>query len=65
MNIAFEMSSRDGVSPAGGGTKAEAPYIQMQLSEAAAEVWAAHRIMEYDSQEIMERAKQEEMPSPK
>jgi alkylation response protein AidB-like acyl-CoA dehydrogenase len=60
---AFEMSMGDGVSPAGGGTKAEAPYIQMQLSEAAAEVWAARRILQYDSQEIMDRAKEEGIPS--
>lgn len=35
----------------------------MQLSEAAAEVWAARRILQYDSQEIMDRAKKEGMPS--
>ncbi len=29
----------------------------------AAEVWAARRFMQHDSQEIIDRAEQEEMPS--
>ncbi len=60
---AFETRMGDRISTATGEKMAQSPGIQIQLSEAAAEVWAARSIMQQDSQEIFSQAKFEEKPS--
>ena len=59
----FEARMGVGVSATSGEKMAQAPGIQMQLSEASAEVWAARSIMQQDSLEIFSRARREEIPS--
>lgn len=60
---AFESYMASKVSALRGGSVADFAGVQMLLAEAAVEIQAARLIMQHDTQETLNRARRDEMPS--
>lgn len=59
----FQTYMREQASAPRGGQMAQLTGVQVRLAEATAEVWAARLIMEQDIQEILGRARRNEVPT--
>jgi alkylation response protein AidB-like acyl-CoA dehydrogenase len=59
----FQSSMQKQASAPRGGQMAQLTGVQVRLAEATTEVWTARLIMHHDLQEILERARRNEMPT--
>jgi alkylation response protein AidB-like acyl-CoA dehydrogenase len=59
----FQSYMRKQASAPRGGQMAQLTGVQVRLAEATTEVWSARLIMQQDIQEVLERARRNEMPT--